>query len=110
MAFAWTALPAVGIDMTDAIRRRSAIQPLIYGAGQCVFAVGFAIAGAFGMGRKIYGAEQAQRTLGETVGLTVMGIGGLFAVAGGILFLWLAIASCARSWRGVKRRGGTVPW
>lgn len=66
-------------------------QPLIFGLGQTVFALGFALAGAHGMSRKVYGAEQHIRTTAEYVGLTVMGLGGLLAIIGGILFLGLTL-------------------
>lgn len=66
-------------------------QPALFGAGQLVFAVGFGLAGAQGMARKAYGAEQHIRTAGEWVGLFVMGTGGLVAVAAGVLFLVYAV-------------------
>ncbi len=72
---------------TPKLKRAAAWQPVVYGVGQMVFASGFALAGAYGMSRKTYGAEQAARGLGESVGLGVMGIGGFIAVAGGVLFL-----------------------
>jgi len=72
-------------------------QPLVFGGGQMVFALGFAIAGAAGMARKTYGAEQVAVTdaTQKTVGLVVMGVGGLVAVIGGVTFLVLVI----RAWR-----------
>ncbi len=66
-------------------------QPAVFGAGQLVFACGFALAGAQGMARKTYGAEQHIRTAAEWVGLTVMGLGGLVAMAGGLVFLVYAV-------------------
>jgi cytochrome c oxidase subunit 1 len=44
------------------------------------------------MSRKAYGAEQAGRGLGESIGLGVMGVGGLIAVVGGLLFLGIVAA------------------
>jgi len=76
---------------TPRLRRIAACQPLIYGVGQMIFAAGFGLAGVYGMSRKAYGAEQASRGLAETIGLGVMGVGGLLAVAGGILFLTLVV-------------------
>lgn len=67
-------------------------QPVLLGAGQLVFAVGFAMAGAQGMRRKAYGGEQQIRTATEWIGLGVMGIGGVVAIAGGVLFLFVACA------------------
>ncbi len=88
MTLSYLVLEALGLS-TDSPRVKRAVswQPAVYGVGQMVFAAGFAIAGAYGMSRKAYGAEQATRSLAETIGLSVMGIGGLIAVLGGILFL-----------------------
>lgn len=71
-------------------------QPLVYGLGQMVFAIGFAIAGAHGTARKVYGAEQTRGAV-ETLGLGVMGVGGLVAVMGGLLFLWVVLARVRRA-------------
>ena len=67
--------------------RRARLQLLLFGGGQAVFGLGFALAGTYGLGRKQYGAEQHVRSLGEYFGLSVMGLGGFVAVAGGIFFL-----------------------
>lgn len=68
-------------------------QPALFGVGQLVFAFGFGVAGAHGMGRKLYGAEQHVRSVGEWLGLGVMGIGGLVAVVGGVLFLAMFVGA-----------------
>ncbi len=67
--------------------RRARLQLMLFGGGQAIFGLGFALAGAYGLGRKQYGAEQHVRSLGEYFGLSIMGLGGLVAVAGGIFFL-----------------------
>lgn len=72
-------------------------QLALFGGGQAVFGLGFALAGAFGLGRKQYGAEQHVRSLGEYLGLGVMGLGGLVAVAGGLLFLAVMLRAFAAS-------------
>lgn len=78
-------MPVLGFrDATVHLPRAVRWQPTLYGVGQAVFALGFAFAGAQ---RKAYGAEQAGRDLTQTIGLVVMGVGGLMAVAGGITFL-----------------------
>lgn len=76
-------------------RRIARWQPLTFGLGQFVFAVGFGIAGAHGLARKTYGAEQVADDPGKTLGLVVMGAGGLIAVAAGLTFL----AVCVSAWR-----------
>lgn len=72
-------------------------QIIVFGWGQTVFVLGFAIGGLYGLGRKTYGAEQHVRSAGEVVGLVVMGAGGLLAVAGGVWFLCLALREM-RGW------------
>ncbi len=74
-----------GVDV--ARWRRAGRQMLCFGLGQAVFALGFAFAGAHGAGRKAYASEQHVRSLGEQMGLGVMGLGGLVAAVGGIWFL-----------------------
>lgn len=87
-------------------------QPAIFGFGQLVFALGFGFAGVHGMARKTYGAEQLERTGLETLGLFVMGLGGIVAVAGGLLFLrnmvvaWRQIHAA----RPVERNARTRRW
>ncbi len=66
-------------------------QPLVFGVGQTVFALGFGLAGSYGMGRKLYGSEQNIRHMGEYAGLMIMGAGGFLAIAGGVLFLWVVV-------------------
>ena len=98
MTLTYLILAALGLaTTTPKLKRAAAWQPVVYGAGQIVFASGFAISGAFGMSRKAYGAEQAARGLAETIGLGIMGIGGLIAVAGGILFLVVVAVVWRRS-------------
>lgn len=88
MTVSYLMLGAFGLaPVTQRLKRTAAWQPVVYGVGQMVFAAGFGIAGAYGMSRKTYGAEQAARGLGESIGLAVMGIGGFIAIAGGVLFL-----------------------
>lgn len=108
MAASWLLFDAVGWPVpTPRLRRLAGWQPIVYGTGQLVFATGFAIAGAYGMARKAYGAEQAGRGLAETIGLGVMGVGGLVAVLGGLLFLRIAVA-CVWSARAADARRATV--
>jgi hypothetical protein len=112
MAGAWLLLPAFRIDLSPRLSRAAAWQPALYGGGMLVFTAGFALAGAHGMGRKVYGAEQAARGAAETLGLSLMGLGGFVAIAGGVLFLAIA---CAAWWRRAPARPLAVrlaaePW
>jgi cytochrome c oxidase subunit I len=84
---------------TPALPARSARRQLIaFGVGQAVFALGFAIGGAYGLGRKAYAGEQHVRSAGELVGLGVMGLGGLVATAAGLWFLFLVLREMRGWW------------
>lgn len=73
------------------LRKIAPWQPLLFGAGQIVFACGFALAGASGMGRKLFGPEQLIQGWTDFLGLVVMGVGGIVAISGGLLFIILAV-------------------
>jgi hypothetical protein len=113
MTLAYPMLEALGHSTASARARRLArVQPAVYGMGQLVFAIGFALAGAHGMARKAYGAEQHVRDGWATAGLVVMGIGGAAAAGGGILFLFLVLSALRRRRVGAKAAGITwrFPW
>jgi heme/copper-type cytochrome/quinol oxidase subunit 1 len=97
MAMTYLLLGAFGYSIPSArLQRGAAWQPLVYGVGQMIFAAGFGLAGAYGMARKAYGAEQAARSTAETIGLAIMGTGGLLAIVGGLMFIGLVIAIMRR--------------
>jgi hypothetical protein len=68
-------------------KRQEAVQLLIYGAGQTIFVSGLAVAGVYGLARKVFGEEQLILTPEIYIGLALLLIGGLTAITGGILFL-----------------------
>ncbi|MGZ8938176.1 MAG: cbb3-type cytochrome c oxidase subunit I [Limisphaerales bacterium] len=95
MAMTYLLLQPVGLALPSArLQRLIPWQLALFGGGQVIFALGFALGGMHGLGRKTYSAEQHVRSAGELLGLGVMSFGGLIAVAGGLLFLFLAL--CAR--------------
>lgn len=93
MTMAFVLLPAYGFAIPAKYERAASWQPALFGIGQAVFASGFAAAGAVGMGRKIYGQEQQVRGIMDYTGLALMGLGGVIAVAGGVLFLVVIVAA-----------------
>jgi cytochrome c oxidase subunit I len=111
MAITYVLLEPLGMPIpSPRLARVSAWQPVLFGVGQAVFAIGFGLAGAHGMGRKAYGAEQAARSLPQTVGLAVMGLGGLIAVCGGLIFLWIVVTSWHRAPAAAGPLERSNPW
>jgi len=71
-------------------------QPLLYGGGQLLHIIGLVWSGGYGVQRKVAGSEQVLRTTGEMLGMGLMGLGGLVAIIGGLLFI-VAIAVAVRT-------------
>lgn len=95
MAATYLLLEKFGYSIpTGRLKRLSIWQPAIYGVGQFSFAVGFAMAGLYGLERKTFGQEQVIRTAEQLIGLGVMGVGGVLAIAGGGLFIYIV----AKTW------------
>lgn len=68
-------------------------QPVIYGAGQLLHIVGLVWSGGYGVQRKVAGTEQVLHTGGEVAGMALMGLGGLVAIVGGLMFVWLVLGA-----------------
>ncbi len=95
MGLAYLLLPRFGYPAVTG--RLAAAQPLVYGAGQLLHVAGLAVSGALGIQRKTAGAAQGLDSLAAKASMGVMGIGGLLAVAGGVLFVWIMLR---HFWRG----------
>jgi len=78
-------LPAFGYR--PAGQRLMRIIPWIYGSGQFLHVIGLAFSGGHGVQRKTAGAAQGLEGLAQVGGMAVMGLGGLIAIIGGVLFL-----------------------
>lgn len=81
-------LPVLG-RRTERRRLRTTMY-LLLGGGQFVHSLGLYIAGLEGVARKTAGAAQEIDTATKLTFLIVQGIGGVIAVAGGIIFIVLA--------------------
>jgi len=66
-------------------------QPYVYGGGQLLHILGLAWSGGYGVQRKTAGSAQGLENLPEIAGMALMGLGGLIAIIGGLLFLVVAI-------------------
>jgi hypothetical protein len=74
-------------------------QPYVYGIGQLLHITGLVWSGGYGVQRKVAGADQVLTTVQQVAGMGLMGLGGLIAVVGGVLFLivvWSSVAPRAR--------------
>lgn len=82
MGLVYLLLPKLGYKHLNL--RLARLQPVIYGLGQLMHVVGFAISGGYGTLRKTPGAAQ---TAEGQAALGLMGFGGLLSVVGGLLFV-----------------------
>lgn len=82
---AYLLLPQLGYRLP--MQRLATWQPYIYGGGQLLHILGLAWSGGYGVQRKTAGAAQGLDILQKKIGMGMMGLGGLIAVIGGIIFL-----------------------
>jgi hypothetical protein len=85
MGLAYALAPRLGLGTPST--RLATLQPLLYGGGQLLHIIGLVWSGGYGVQRKVAGASQVLRSTQEVIGMGVMGLGGLIAIAGGILFV-----------------------
>jgi hypothetical protein len=94
MGLTYALLPRLGFARPAV--RIATLQPALYAAGQLLHISGLAASGAMGIQRKTAGMAQGLDSLGAKLAMGVMGIGGLLAVIGGILFVVVVLRSLAR--------------
>lgn len=80
--------------------RLAVAQPWVYGVGQLLHIAGLVWSGGYGVQRKVAGSEQVLRSAAEVAGMGLMGLGGLLAIVGGLLF----VVVVWRSMRGADGR------
>lgn len=85
MGLVYLLLPRLGYSAPTT--RLARIQPTVYGLGQAMHILGLVWSGGYGVQRKVAGAEQVLRTPSEVAAMGVMGLGGLIAIIGGVLFI-----------------------
>jgi len=97
MGLAYHLLPQMGYAAPQG--RLATVQPWLYGAGQLAHVLGLLWSGGYDVQRKVAGAEQVLRSTEQIAAMGLMGLGGLLAVAGGILFIVIVIrAMMASRW------------
>jgi cytochrome c oxidase subunit I len=94
MGLVYRLLPELGYAAPQG--RLATWQPGLYGAGQLMHILGLVWSGGYGVQRKLAGAEQVLRSTSEVAGMGLMGLGGLVAIVGGLLFVVVVIGAMRR--------------
>ncbi len=100
MGLVYLLLPRLGYGTPHG--RLATWQPILYAAGQMLHIVGLVWSGGYGVQRKVAGAEQVLRSTSEVAGMGLMGLGGLLAIVGGLLFIVVVV----RASRDVRNESG----
>ncbi len=87
-------LPRLGYREPDL--KWSTLMSYVYGAGQLLHILGLLWSGGYGVQRKVAGAAQELHGFAQTAGMGLMGLGGLIAVVGGIMFLVVVFKAMRR--------------
>lgn len=95
MGLTYYLLPRLGYGAPS--RRWAGWQPWLYGGGQLLHVLGLVISGGYGVQRKVAGAEQGLEGLGRIAGMGLMGLGGLIAIVGGVVFLAVVLHAMANA-------------
>jgi hypothetical protein len=96
MGVTYELLPRLGYRAPSG--RLARWQPYVYGIGQLLHITGLVWSGGYGVQRKVAGADQVLTTVQQVAGMGLMGLGGLVAVVGGVMFLFV-VAGSARTVR-----------
>jgi len=103
MGLAYHLLPQLGYGAPRG--RLATLQPTLYGVGQLAHALGLLWSGGYGVQRKVAGSEQVLRGAEQVAAMGLMGLGGLLAVIGGLLFIVVVIQAMRA---GATRAGGSA--
>ncbi len=85
MGLSYHLLPRLGFR--EPLGRMASWQPIVYGSGQLLHVLGLAWSGGHGVARKTAGAAQGLDSLAEIIGMGILGLGGLIAMIGGVMYL-----------------------
>ncbi|MBC8209636.1 MAG: cbb3-type cytochrome c oxidase subunit I [Gammaproteobacteria bacterium] len=94
MGMSYLLLPVFGYQAPSG--KLATYQPMIYATGQMMHIIGLAWSGGYGVQRKTAGAAQGLDTLAQKAGMGLMGLGGLVAIIGGIIFLIIILRAVYR--------------
>ena len=94
MGLTFHLLPRLGYREPDL--KWATLMPYLYGTGQLLHILGLLWSGGYGVQRKVAGAAQELHGFAQTAGMGLMGLGGLIAVIGGLVFLVLVYKAMRR--------------
>lgn len=97
MGLVYLLLPKLGYGTPQG--RMARWQPTLYGGGQLLHIIGLVWSGGYGVQRKVAGAEQVLHSKAEVAGMGLMGLGGLIAIIGGLMFVVVV-------WKALRARPG----
>lgn len=100
MGLGYHLLPRLGY--AQPLSRLAAWQPYLYGGGQLLHIVGLVWSGGYGVQRKVAGSEQVLRGAQEIAGMGLMGLGGLIAIIGGVMFLYVMLRAMTHADSGLS--------
>ena len=101
MGVGYWLLPRLGF--AAAPTRLATWQPYLYGAGQLLHIVGLVWSGGYGVQRKVADGAAVSRSIEQTIGMGLMGIGGLIAIIGGMLFVVVVVVAVVRKRSAIAR-------
>ncbi|MDT8385988.1 MAG: cbb3-type cytochrome c oxidase subunit I [Thiogranum sp.] len=88
--------------------RAAQIQSWVYGGGQLLHVLGLVWSGGYGVQRKVAGTDQALDGAEKIVAMGLMGLGGLIAIIGGLMFLVIVFMAMAKGRRQQTRSPGAL--
>jgi hypothetical protein len=94
MGLVYHLLPRLGYGLPA--RRAATFSSYCYALGQAMHIGGLMWSGGYGVQRKVAGAEQVLRSTQEVVAMGIMGLGGLIAIIGGLVFVVVVIGAMRR--------------
>ena len=101
MGFTYWLLPRLGFAAPPP--RLATWQAYLYGGGQLLHIVGLLWSGGYGVQRKVADGAAVERSLGQIAGMGLMGLGGLIAIIGGMLFVAAVVIAVVRRPRASAR-------
>jgi hypothetical protein len=107
MGLAYWLLPRLGF--AQPAPKLATWQAYLYGGGQLLHIVGLVWSGGYGIQRKVADGAEATRSLEQLAGMGLMGLGGLIAIVGGMLFVAVVLTAVIRGRRPARRTGTGAP-